>query len=287
MKNMRIKLLTALAFLGLATALATPTRGDDWNKKYSLTGKPDVSIRTNDGNVEITSGAQGEIEAHVITTGWRIPSEVRVEERQDGNHLEIEVRVPTHWSWFSSSHNRNLRIVLHVPREADLDVRTGDGNVSTENITGRTVIDTGDGNIDADGLRGDLRLHTSDGHVQGRNLDGSLDVDTGDGHVTIRGRFDSLRLKTGDGHVNAEIENGSKIGSQWSVSTGDGNVSLRVPADFHADLDAHTGDGHISLDFPVTVSGSLSNSTVHGKLNGGGGTLLVRTGDGSITIEKL
>src|ERR1700680_495309 len=111
---MRTKLLVALALLGLASALATPAHADDWTKKYSLTGKPDVSVHTNDGNVEITAGAQNEIDARVITTGWRIPSEVRVEERQDGNHLEIEVRVPTHWSWFGSNRNRNLRIVLHV-----------------------------------------------------------------------------------------------------------------------------------------------------------------------------
>jgi hypothetical protein len=32
MMHMRTKLLTALAFFGLATALATPARADDWTK---------------------------------------------------------------------------------------------------------------------------------------------------------------------------------------------------------------------------------------------------------------
>jgi len=130
-------------------------------------------------------------------------------------------------------------------------------------------------------------MHSGDGHVIGTNLDGALDVNTGDGRINVRGRFDALNLKTGDGHIEAEAAGGSKIDSSWMLHTGDGHITLRVPPDFHADLDARTGDGHITLDFPVAVQGSLSNSSIHGKLNGGGGSLSITSGDGSIRIEKL
>ena len=52
-------------------------------------------------------------------------------------------------------------------------------------------------------------------------------------------------------------------------------------------LDAHTGDGNITLDIPIKVSGSLSHSSVHGKLNDGGPTLSISSGDGSIHLAKL
>jgi hypothetical protein len=55
----------------------------------------------------------------------------------------------------------------------------------------------------------------------------------------------------------------------------------------NANLEARTGDGNITLDFPIQVSGSLSHSAVHGKLNAGGNTLSVTSGDGSIHIEKI
>jgi hypothetical protein len=77
------------------------------------------------------------------------------------------------------------------------------------------------------------------------------------------------------------------MSGSWRVNTGDGHVTLRLPENFAADLDAHTGDGKITVDFPVTMSGSFGGSDVHGKLNGGGQTLTVHTGDGPIRLQRL
>ena len=60
-----------------------------------------------------------------------------------------------------------------------------------------------------------------------------------------------------------------------------------IPADLAADVDAKTGDGSITVNIPLTINGSLSHSSVHGKLNGGGQTLSISSGDGSIRLEKL
>jgi DUF4097 and DUF4098 domain-containing protein YvlB len=202
--------------------------------------------------------------------------------------VSIEVRVP-HWNWsfFGGSHNRSVRVELRVPRELALNVRTSDGNVTASGVSGKIEFDTGDGNVTANSVRGDIRMHTGDGHIDGHSLDGSLDADTGDGNLRIDGRFDALALKTGDGSIDAQVATGSKVANGWNLHSGDGHITLRLPSDLNAYLDAHTGDGSITLDIPVQVSGSLSHSAVRGKLNAGGGTLAVTSGDGSIHIEKL
>jgi hypothetical protein len=40
------------------------------------------------------------------------------------------------------------------------------------------------------------------------------------------------------------------------------------------------------VGLPVTVEGTFSNSQLHGKMNGGGQSLTVHTGDGSIRLSK-
>jgi DUF4097 and DUF4098 domain-containing protein YvlB len=105
--------------------------------------------------------------------------------------------------------------------------------------------------------------------------------------VHIEGRFDTLDVKSGDGNIDAQANSGSKVVSNWNVHSGDGRITLRVPGDLNANLDVHTGDGSISADVPVTVSGTISHQSLRGKLNAGGGTLAVSTGDGSIHIEKI
>jgi hypothetical protein len=51
-------------------------------------------------------------------------------------------------------------------------------------------------------------------------------------------------------------------------------------------VDLHTSDGHIDLDMPVTTEGKVRQNEIHGKLNGGGSLLTIRTGDGSIHLKK-
>jgi hypothetical protein len=287
-KLMYKPLMLGLALAGFALGASAPAHADDWNKKYTVSGKPDVRVETDDGDVGITTGSGGEINVHVSTNGYKIgPNDVHVIESQDGNKLQLIVKAPHgHFGWFSVG-SHSIKIQVQVPAEADLDIHSGDGNVTSTAVSGAIRIDTGDGHITAQGLRGDIHLHSGDGHIEGSNFDGKLDVDTGDGHITISGRFDSLYLKTGDGSISASAASGSKIATPWNLRSGDGSITLRIPNDFAADLDAHTGDGHINLDFPVTVSGSLSESRVRGKMNGGGGTLEINSGDGSIHIQKL
>jgi len=257
--------LKTLAFAVLLLAIAA--HADEWKKDYSVTGTPEVKVDSNDGNIEVTTGSQSTVSARVITAGWRIGvGHVHIVDEQKGNHIELEVRTP-HIVFFGISRH-SIRVELTVPRSSNLDLHSGDGRISLAQVTG------------------DLRLNSGDGAIEASGLDGRLNATTSDGHISVQGRFDQLDLRTGDGRIEAEVASGSKMQSAWSVRTADGGVRLRLPQNFASDLDLRTGDGHITLDFPVTVSGRVSPSNIHGKLNGGGELLQVRTSDGSISLER-
>jgi DUF4097 and DUF4098 domain-containing protein YvlB len=273
--------------MAIAASAAT-ARADLWSKTYQVNGHADLRVITGDGDVVVTGADQQRIDARVTATGWKLgPNDVQIIESQSGNSVSIEVKVP-HWgfSMFGGNH-KSLRVEVSVPRELDLDVRTSDGNVTAQGVSGKIQFDTGDGNVTAGNIKGNIKIHTGDGHIEGHNFDGSLDANTGDGNLRIDGRFDALALKTGDGNIEAQVGSGSKVTNGWNLHSGDGHITLRVPGDLNATLDAHTGDGSITLDIPIQVSGSLSHSSVRGKMNAGGPTLAVSSGDGSIHIEKL
>lgn len=259
---MRLKTLALTVVL-----LAVVAHADEWKKDYSVTGPPDVQVDSNDGNIVVATGNQNTVSARVITARWRVGiGHVHIVDHQQGNHIELEVRTP-HVVFFGIS-RRSLRVELTVPRQSNLDLHSGDGQISLAPVAG------------------DLRLNSGDGAIEARGLDGHLNASTSDGHITVQGRFDQLDLHSGDGKIEAEVASGSRMQSSWSVRSGDGSVLLRLPQNFASDLDLRTGDGHITLDFPVTVSGSMSHSRIHGKLNGGGQLLEVRTSDGNITLQR-
>jgi DUF4097 and DUF4098 domain-containing protein YvlB len=288
-----------------AAALAPRAGATDVTKNYTVTGRANVHVDTNDGSVRVTTSNTKTVQFRVEYEGYELDKNLHVESKQDGDRVELIARVTGHWgiNW-GWGHGRRLHIEVQMPQDADLDAHTGDGSVEASNINGNVNVNTGDGSIRAntlsgtivlhtndgsihvDTLKGDIRMHTGDGSIEADSLDGKLDADSGDGHVRVAGRFDALNLKTGDGSVDARVMAGSKMASSWNIRTSDGSVDLTLPPDFQANIDASTGDGHISLGMAVSVEGTFSNTQIHGKMNGGGQSLTIHTGDGSIRLGK-
>jgi DUF4097 and DUF4098 domain-containing protein YvlB len=267
MKLATVKRLS-LAALVVAVVSVLPAHADEWSKTYTISGRPDLRVETSDANIRVTTWDQNTIEAKVETSRYKIgEGGIRVEEHQNGDTVEIDVRYPHHnfnVEWGS----HRVDIIIQMPREGRVNLRTGDGK------------------IDIAALKGEMDLHSGDGSVNLESVDGKLHASTGDGHITAQGRFDELELKTGDGHLEVRAAAGSSLAAGWRLETGDGNVSLEIPGELAADVDLHTSDGHIDLDMPVTTEGKIRENEVRGKINGGGSPLTIRTGDGSIHLRK-
>jgi DUF4097 and DUF4098 domain-containing protein YvlB len=288
----------------LLAASAVAARAEEITKPFTVSGRANVRVETNDGSIRVSTGDSKQVEFRVEYQGYELGKNLHIDAHQNGDKVELIARVTGHWgfSWGHNSHG--LHIEVRMPRDADLDVHSGDGSVQAEAINGTVKVYTGDGSVKANSLngnidlhtndgsitvnalKGDIRLHTGDGSIEAHDLDGKVDADSGDGHIRIAGRFDALNVKTGDGSVDTRVQSGSKMASSWSIRTGDGSVDLVLPSDFQTNIDASTGDGHISLGIPVTVEGTFSNSQIHGKMNGGGQPLTIHTGDGSIRLSK-
>ena len=252
-----------IALLALSGPLAF---AEEWTKTFAVPAEADLRIDVS-GAVTVRSWDRKEISARVVTQGWKIaPGEVRITDHQAANRVELEVRVPSMSMAFG---RRSVRVELQVPRALRAEIHTGDGRIL------------------AQGLEGEIHLSTSDGSIEAESVDGILEAKTGDGHIRASGRWDRIDLRTDDGSIEAEARAGSKMTSGWQVHTEDGHVTLRLPETFAAELDAHTGGGKVTVDFPVTNSGSSEGSAVRGRLNGGGATLMVRTGDGPIRVTRL
>jgi hypothetical protein len=287
-----------------ASALIPGARAEETVKSFNISGRANVRVNTNDGSVHISPGDSKQVEFRVDYQGYDVGKNLRIDAHQDGDRVELSARIMGHWGFSWGGNGKRLHIEVKMPKDADLQVESGDGSVEAWGINGNVAIHTGDGSVKAnslngmidlhtsdgsinvDALKGDIKLRSGDGSIEAHNLDGKCDADSGDGHIRLAGRFDSLNIKTGDGSVDTRVLPGSKMAGSWNIRTGDGSVDLVLPGDFQANIDASTGDGHISMGMPVTVEGTFSNSQIHGKMNGGGQPLSIHTGDGSIRLSK-
>jgi hypothetical protein len=265
---------------------------------FKVTGTPKVSLDTFDGAIEVHAWDRAEVEVVVEKQAQdeaRL-QEITVEKSQEGDQVTLRVRGPS-----SSGSNGvvigvnfspSARLRVAVPRSTAVDLRSGDGSITIEEISGATSLRTDDGSIVASRLSGDVLARTDDGAIRFREITGKVDVETGDGSVVVGGTLTHLRAKTGDGSVRIAVEAGSKVEDDWTVETRDGSVEIRLPEVVDVMVDAVTSDGGIRSNYPgLTVErrddeDDRSRRELRGTLGAGGRTLRVRTGDGTIRFER-
>ncbi len=261
---MKIKLL-CLAVLFFAT---TALSAEEWKREFTVGAHPMLRVQTNDARIQVNGGPGSTVSARVIADGWHIgPGEVTVTAQQAGDSIYLHVKTPERHIHFNFG-NRSLHIEVTVPQSTTLDLSSADGSVHVS------------------GVKGEGRLATSNGSIHVDNFEGSLRAHTANGSVEVAGRFDLLDVNTSNGHISADVWTGSHMKDGWNLHTADGSLTLRLPNDLSAYLDAWTSNGRINLELPVEVSGQQERNRVRGKLHGGGPNLQVHTSNGSITLRS-
>jgi DUF4097 and DUF4098 domain-containing protein YvlB len=266
-------------------------------KRFTVSGAPDLKLTTFDGSIEVRAG---DAKTVIVEIEKRGPTregvdQLRVETKQDGNRIEVEVKRPARevvTFGIGISASPTAKLIVTMPRDGNLTAKSGDGSIRVESLHGRLELRTGDGSIRGRDLSGQMIFSTGDGSVTLDEANGDVEIDTGDGSVSVSGKLGAVKLHTSDGTITFRADAGTTMSDDWSLTTGDGSIALYLPSDFAAELDAHTGDGSIRNDLKLEAEAERSERdessrrTLRAKLGAGGKTLKIRTGDGSIRLKS-
>jgi DUF4097 and DUF4098 domain-containing protein YvlB len=288
--------IVAFAVAASAVACSVDVRGSEVStheeKRFtvSTTEPVELKLRTFDGTLVVRSWDKNEV---LVEIERRAPDQAAAEalvvnQTQDGNKITIEAPTTENRRSVSFGVSQSVNFSVTLPRRVALEASTGDGGIDVSDLQGTIDLNSGDGRIVASHLDGQVKVHTGDGTIRIDQAAGKVDADSGDGSVEVTGRLDELAVRTGDGPVRVDASNGSAMKNDWRITTGDGRISLRVPSDFNASVDASTGDGTVrvdGIDRPRTGDESERRRVV-GQLGSGGATLHLRSGDGSIDVTR-
>jgi DUF4097 and DUF4098 domain-containing protein YvlB len=253
------------ALVSLLSLTFPPSPTVSWNKSFTLTGRPEIRVASNNADVRVYALDRKDIEA-ILYTDKKVSSDaVSVTDRQSGNLVELNVRLPNQWGVGLS---QSSVLELKIPLGSDIDVRSGSGSVLVK------------------GVEGKLTVHTDNGNIEALGISGTLNIESGHGDLQVDGILAALSLCTRAGNIAAQIDPRSKMNAAWVVRTGDGNVDLRLPEDFATELDVDTTDGNVRLDFPLTMLGGGRQSRVRASINGGGQHLEIHSDKGNIMVRK-
>src|SRR5690349_23615649 len=91
----------ACAALAAASLAAPQVRAEEITKSYTVAGRANVHVETNDGSVRVTSGDSKQVEFRVEYQGYELGRNLTVDSRQDrseehtsnSSHVEISYAV--------------------------------------------------------------------------------------------------------------------------------------------------------------------------------------------------
>jgi hypothetical protein len=188
--------------------------------------------------------------------------------------------------WFNND-NQNARVAftVRVPRGVKLRVGTGNGEVDVTGAAADVVAGSGNGRVRVKTSEGAVEAASGNGEV---TVEGATDVvraSSGNGRVTVGTTHGPVTATTGNGDIDVRMD---ALGGDddMEFTTGNGRISVAVPRDFAAQLDANLGHGEFQSDFPMTVTGRLSRTHIRATIADGRRRLRMTSGNGNIELLR-
>jgi hypothetical protein len=310
-----------VTLLSVAPASAEPFRLE---KKFDLAPGDRFVLVSETGGVELR-GVPGRQASIVVTSDRRDVAErydFRFEQGAGRLKMVAERKGKGLLSLFQwgGQNSGNMRIAIEVPRgtPVDLDsagggidlsaldatVKAGSsgGGVKVADVHGDVALSSSGGGVEVRMVHGAVRLESSGGNVHAEGIDGAVYADSSGGSVTLENVSGDIQASCSGGGVHIDGAGGRvKAGSSGGpvrvlfaagnskggdIDSSGGGVSTTLDRAAGVDVDAVSSGGPVDCDLPVTVQGRVSRDSLHGKLNGGGAVLRLRSSGGGITIKS-
>jgi hypothetical protein len=198
--------------------------------------------------------------------------EVRAEKsgrRSDPDEVRIEV----------VEHESGVTVCAVYPSSRGSDNTCEAGSEGRNNIRGNDVRVTFYVRVPdnvgflASTVNGNVDVHDLASDVDAKSVNGDIEIST----------TGFAEASTVNGSIDAAMEE-YDVTAGLSFSTVNGSISLDLPDDVDADVDARWVNGRLESDLPLVLRGRASRRSAEGVLGEGGPELNLRTVNGSIHV---
>ena len=132
----------------------------------------------------------------------------------------------------------------------------------------------------------DLVLKGNNGGVTVSDVRGTIHFDVNNGGVHLKRVAGDVSGTTVNGGISVDLAGATWDGRQMELTTHNGGVTVAMPQNYSAHLQAETGMGSISSDFPVTVQGNVRPRRLDFSVGAGGPLIHITTNNGGIKLKR-
>jgi hypothetical protein len=228
--------------------------------------------QTHNGYINVTGADVAECnltatitaQANTEENAQKLAEAVKIKLISSGDKLAAKIEKPE----LAPDECVNVDFDVTVPNKTGVDLTSHNGTLTIKNLTGQ------------------LNGATHNGEVVAEKISGTAEFKTHNGRIACEEVSGNIKLQTHNGNASAFYSRTAPSVCNVSIVTHNGGVSLTVPPNFSAKVEASTHNGSIDTDLPITVTGEVTKRKLTGTIGTGEGSLYLETHNGSINIKQ-
>jgi hypothetical protein len=276
-RALRRTLFVVLAAAAAARAGQAATVEERFEHSYPLNPGGSFALGNVNGDVSVAPWDRPEV--HVLAVkrvkagstarAREILRDLTIHVAASPAEVAVETRYPHHagfFDWLSGGGSEtSVTYRVEVPRGAHLRVKSVNSALA---VTGGAAAELG----------------TVNGPIVASGIGGALEARTVNGAITLSGAAGAVRARSVNGAVDVRFAV-LPPGAPVHLSTTNGAVTVHLPREARASLDAHSTNGEVACSLPLQ-SRAARRHGLRGDLNGGGGPIEIATTNGGIEIRE-
>lgn len=237
-------------------------------------GSVDIREARTDGKIRVT--------AHIkATSEERLAETVILADALPDGTLSISASWPG-----QRESSEGCSFVIETPRAAKVRVRSGNGAISLDDMSGPADLETSNGRITVKDHDGPVEARTSNGRVTLEDIAGLIVVRTSNGRVEIEDAEATVDASTSNGRITIELDDDNR--GPVKAQTSNGRIKLKVGDDFCGDVSMRSSS-HSKIRFDDIRGANVlertrSSAKIH--IPGGEHHSELVSSNGSITLER-
>ena len=251
-------------------------------KNYSVESGEKLIIKSDTGSIDIKRWNKNEVSIWIQKDSRKSDSldEYLISLEQNNGEVTITGEAPR-------SNRVSVRYRIQVPATFNLNLETGGGFITVDNINGAVKVDTSGGTINISNVTGgDVHADTSGGNIEIGNATGTVFANTSGGNIEVGNVEGDLTVGTSGGNIRI-----GRVQGESKIETSGGSIKV---AQGGTKTDAHTSGGGVEIGpsnghvFVDTSGGNIRIAKANGnvKADTSGGSVQVEGSTGSVEVDS-
>lgn len=237
--------------------------------KINVTGTEDAKL-TYDGKFRFRDAKHQEDADLKAKERWKVSS--------SGDTLVLSLEDNPE-IWFNVGFIPDDYLNVSVPKSLEVEVHTKNDSVTGKQMDAGFTAVTTNSSITLEEIKGSVSASTTNGAVRVKDIGGSAQAKSTNGSLTIERVAGAVTAKT----TNGAIRGTSAIGGDWTLSSTNGSINLKVPENTSAEIKAKTTNSSIGGSVPWSENGGDNHKQA--VIGDGSHQIVLSTSNGSIKVN--